>query len=227
MRALALAVSFGVLAAGGCASTTYTHQSGDNRVSGAFEQPFRDVSVMRENPPDILMHAAQSPYALPGDGGCSAILEEIASLDLVLGPDVDAPGRPAPRSNTDVSAFVSGAIGGVIGLPFRSIVRRLSGAENRARVVREAIFAGMVRRAFLKGVARADNCTTAPAPANAAVSGGETQSATNLPQPSATVQQEGAPQTSVPVTSAPAPSVSEQNTPTPEQAMPSQSGADH
>jgi hypothetical protein len=160
---LTLTVSICVLAAGGCASTTYAHQAGDGRIQGAFEQPFRDVSVMRENPPDVLIHAVQAPYAMPGDGGCVATLNEIAALDSVLGPDLDAANLPRAQSNTDIAAIVSGAIGGVIGLPFRSIVRTLSGAENRARVVREAIFAGMVRRAFLRGAAHAGNCTTTSA----------------------------------------------------------------
>lgn len=162
-----LAFLFFMLAVSGCASTTYAHHVGDSRVHGAFEQPFRDVSVMRENPPDVLIHAATAPYDLPGDGGCGAILDEIGALDAVLGPDLDAPNQPRAQSSTDVSAFVSGAIGGVIGLPFRSIVRRLSGAETRAQAVGDAIFAGMVRRAFLKGVARAENCAATPAPADA------------------------------------------------------------
>jgi hypothetical protein len=188
-RTLALVGVLSVLAASGCASTTYTHESGDNRVRDAFEEPLRDFSVMRENPPPPLIHAAEAPYALPGDGGCGAILEEIAALDTVLGPDLDARDQPAVRSNTDISALLSGAIGGVVGLPYRSIVRRLSGAEARERSVRDAIFAGMVRRAFLKGVAHANNCsaseraTLAPAdaPAGAASPPGSGTTARGVP----------------------------------------------
>ncbi len=163
-----------LLSAGGCASTTYAHHAGDSRIQGALEQPFRDVSVMRENPPDVLIHAATAPYDLPGDGGCGAILNEIAALDAVLGPDLDAPNQPRAQSSTDASALVAGAIGGAIGLPFRSIVRRLSGAESRAQAVRDAIFAGMVRRAFLKGVARADNCAATRASTSAVAAAGDT-----------------------------------------------------
>lgn len=207
-RALALLTC--LVAAGGCASTTYAHRAGDNRIQGAFEQPFRDVSVMRENPPDVLIHAAQGPYALPGDGGCSAILAEIAALDLVLGPDLDATDRPPSRSNTDVASLVSGAVGGIIGLPYRSIVRTLSGAENRARVVREAIFAGMVRRAFLKGVAHADNCaatsaTPSASPAASSVSVAEP----SIPQPDTSAS--SAPQGNASEPSAPPPPTTEPN----------------
>jgi hypothetical protein len=181
-RALSLLVC---LLSAGCASTTYAHHTGDSRIQGAFEQPFRDVSVMRENPPDVLIHAATAPYDLPGDGGCGAILNQIAALDAVLGPDLDAPNQPRAQSSTDVSALVSGAIGGVVGLPFRSIVRRLSGAETRAQAVRDAIFAGMVRRAFLKGVAHADNCAATPAPAGAVAAAGDALAASGALSPSA------------------------------------------
>lgn len=140
---------------------------------------------MRENPPDVLIHAAAAPYDLPGDGGCGAIVNEIASLDGVLGPDLDAPNRPRAQSSTDISALVSGAIGGVIGLPYRSVVRRLSGAEGRAQTVRDAILAGMVRRAFLKGVARADNCATPPALLSAPPPAGDAPAGPSTSSPNA------------------------------------------
>jgi hypothetical protein len=108
-----------------------------------------------------LIRAAEAPYALPSDPACSAILNEISALDLVLGPDLDAADGREEKSNFDASGLLSGAMGGIIGLPYRSIVRRISGAEGRERVLRDAIFAGMVRRAFLKGVAVA---ACAPAP---------------------------------------------------------------
>jgi hypothetical protein len=183
-RPLALIASLCVLGGGGCASTTYAYQAGDGRIRGAFEQPFHDMSVIRVNPPDVLIHAAEAPYALPGDGGCSAVFAEIAALDSVLGPDLDATGQPPPRSNTDVAALMSGAVGGIIGLPYRSIVRTLSGAENRERAVRDDILAGMVRRAFLKGVARANNCGT-PLTSTPAANGAPVAEQSSL-QPNAT-----------------------------------------
>jgi len=153
--ARAFALSVCLLAVSGCAATTYAHRTGDNRVGDAVGGPFRDTGWTRENPPEVLIRAAAAPYALPSDTECSAILNEIAALDLVLGPDLDDPLARAEGSDLDVSGLLSGAIGGVLGLPYRSIVRRLSGASGRERVLRDAIFAGMARRAFLKGLARA------------------------------------------------------------------------
>lgn len=154
-RARAFALSVCLLVVSGCAATTYAHRTGDNRVGDAVGEPFRDTGWTRENPPEVLIRAAAAPYALPTDGECSAILNEIAALDLVLGPDLDDPVAREEESEFDASGLLSGAIGGIVGLPYRSIVRRLSGASGRERVLRDAIFAGMVRRAFLKGLARA------------------------------------------------------------------------
>jgi hypothetical protein len=161
-----------MLAVAGCAATTYSHRGGDNRVSDAAGEPFRDVGWTRENPPEVLIRAAEAPYALPSDTECSAILNEISALDLVLGPDLDRSDELEEEASFDASGLLSGAIGGIIGLPYRRIIRRVSGAEGRESVLRDAIRAGMVRRAFLKGVAVAacapvpvdDAATAAPKP---------------------------------------------------------------
>lgn len=164
LRPIALAVC--VLVTPGCAATTYSHRPGDHRVGEAIGEPFRDTGWTRENPPEVLIRAAEAPYGLPSDPECSAILNEISALDLVLGSDLDEADGREDESDIDASGLLSGAIGGIIGLPYRSIVRRLSGAAGRERVLRDAIFAGMVRRAFLKGVART---ACAPAPVDGAV----------------------------------------------------------
>ncbi len=149
----------------GCATTTYADRAGDARVRGAFEQPFRDVSWMREDPPEVLTRVIEAPYGLESVE-CSAILNEISALDLVLGPDLDAPkeNEEDEESSTDATGLMSGAIRSVIGLPYRGIFRRLSGAEHRENVLEKAILAGLARRAFLKGVGRHAGCLGAPPP---------------------------------------------------------------
>jgi len=164
-RSIAFALC--VLATTGCAATTYAHRTGDHRVGDAIGEPFRDSGWTRENPPEVLIRAADAPYGLPTDLECSALLNEISALDLVLGPDLDATDEHEDESDLDGSALLSGAIGGIVGLPYRSIVRRISGAAGRERVLRAAIFAGMVRRAFLKGLAHSA-CAPAAADAEAA-----------------------------------------------------------
>ena len=52
--------------------------------------------------------------------------------------------------------IVSFEPGGAI--PFRGVVRKLSGAESHDRLVQSAIIAGNVRRAYLKGLGEARGC---------------------------------------------------------------------
>ncbi len=154
----------------GCTSTTYKDQAGDGRVQNAFEQPFRDVSWMRENPPEILIRAAEDPYAWGVSADCSDVLSEIEALELVLGPDLDQILEEDGESDRDGNAMLSGAIGSLIGLPYRGVIRSLSGAGKREDELRKAILAGMVRRGFLKGLALDAACSDPQAllPAEAA-----------------------------------------------------------
>ena len=161
VQARALVLTIGIAAGSGCAATTYTYRAGDNRVGDAIGEPLRDSGWTRQTPPDVLLHAVEAPYKLPENADCTEIRSEIAALDLVLGPDLDVVDTRKDPSDLDVSGLVSSAIGGVVGLPFRSIVRRLSGATGRERDLVKAILAGMVRRAFLKGVAH-QTCATPP-----------------------------------------------------------------
>lgn len=142
----------------GCTSTTYKDQAGDGRVQNAFEQPFRDVSWMRENPPEILIRAAENPYARAVSPDCFDVLSEIEALDVVLGPDIDRVREEDGESDRDGNAVLSGAIGSLIGFPYRGVIRSLSGAGKREDGLRKAILAGMVRRGFLKGLAHDAAC---------------------------------------------------------------------
>ena len=129
----------------------------DESVGGAFAQPFRDIGMVRDEVPDILKHAVAAPYALPGarsngDVDCSALVSEIVSLDLALGADVDAP----PVQHANGSNLMAGAVRSVLHVPYRGVLRRITGAEHREQVLQTAIQAGMVRRAFLKGLRMRD-----------------------------------------------------------------------
>ena len=113
---------------------------------------------MREAPPEILTRAVVDPYALPNGLDCGANLAEIAELDQVLGPDLRLPGQDDEDELIDPSGLVSGVISGAIGLPYSSIIRRVTGAAQRDRVLRGAIMAGIVRRSFLRGIVHSQGC---------------------------------------------------------------------
>jgi hypothetical protein len=102
---------------------------------------------------------------VPG-ADCAWYQTEIDRLNSVLGPDldaakVDADGNIVERElgNATINALKSFTEGFV---PFRSWVRRLTGADSHAREVAAAGMAGIVRRSYLKGVAQAKSCSNQP-----------------------------------------------------------------
>lgn len=117
--------------------------------------PLRDLNVARRDIPDVLRAAARDPYSMAGLGDCDAMVTAIAALDQVLGADYDI----ADDDGND--RFSEGRIGqSVVGsiLPFRGIVREVTGAAGNDRALRAAYTAGMVRRAFLKGWGLGKGC---------------------------------------------------------------------
>jgi hypothetical protein len=149
------------LLAAGC--TTTATRADFEHESNFLEQPLRDVGAVQRQAPGVLIQAMDAPYALPDPPECGAILAEVAALDGVLGADLDQPGEDDDGFEEDAGEMVSAAMRGLVNVPYSGVIRWLSGAERRDRQIREAILAGMVRRAFLKGVAHSLGCGAAPA----------------------------------------------------------------
>lgn len=136
-------------------------------VGDAVQAPLHDLNLMRSDIPEVLLYAQATPYSHLGLSRCNALAAEIAKLDEALGPDID---EPASGETTTVDQQAAGlALDAVRGtatdfIPFRSWVRRLSGAEQHSREVQSAIRAGLSRRAFLKGIGMQRNCAPPAAP---------------------------------------------------------------
>jgi hypothetical protein len=104
--------------------------------------PLRDLNIAARDIPDVLQTASRDPYALAG-------------LDSLLGADYDI----AQDDGDD--RLSEGRIGqSVVGsiLPFRGILREVTGAAANDRELRAAYTAGMVRRSFLKGLGLGRGC---------------------------------------------------------------------
>ena len=127
-----------------------------------MSQPFRDVSWMREEPPEILKQAVLEPYRLADAVSCDQLVAEIVALDVLLGPDVDA-FDVTEDTGADAGGLAIDAIASFVGLPFRGVFRWISGADKREKVLADAILSGVSRRSFLKGVARQVGCSLEPA----------------------------------------------------------------
>lgn len=95
---------------------------------------------------------------------CELLWDEIGLFEETLGPDADATdGEGESLVNSGLQAGGE-LLGGFI--PFRGLVRHISGAEARESRWEEAIYAGVARRSFLKGVALGRDC---PTPEEAAI----------------------------------------------------------
>lgn len=138
----------------------------DPDVEDVAKTPINDLNVGRDGEiPALLTAAVADPYALAGLGKCRQLSAAITGLDEVLGPDIDLPQEERDRissgrlAKTVVSSFI----------PFRGLIREISGANDQDRKVNAAIQAGIARRSFLKGVGTARGCKYPARPAPQAV----------------------------------------------------------
>jgi hypothetical protein len=148
-------------------------QQSENTFSKAATAPLDDLNVRQIEIPPILILATQNIYALTAIDTCAILAREIGKLDAVLGPDLDAEvsgddgtltERGESFAHRTAISTVRDASSEVI--PFRGIVRKISGAQRHQAEVEAAIMAGTARRSFLKGIGMAKNCSPPAAPAN-------------------------------------------------------------
>ena len=135
------------------------------RISSAATSPMADFNVGQADIPALLLQIQKQPYLKPVDQSCAATADDVKALDELLGADVDAPVVQSDASDvergatflgdTAVGAF-KGAVEGLV--PYRSWVRKLSGAERHSKALAATIAAGNARRAFLKGLRMAQGC---------------------------------------------------------------------
>lgn len=151
--------------------------SANKNVSDAVDAatgPLEDLNIRKREIPGLLKAAAINPYARPKIVTCPAVREELAQLDELLGPDMQAKEVEVASADdgflgvsdvkTPTREQVEKGVGNyahktVIGMisskvniiPFRSIVRTVTGANKYQQQVTEAYEAGKLRRAYLKG----------------------------------------------------------------------------
>jgi hypothetical protein len=118
------------------------------------ETPATDLNIKKEPIPLLLVAAQQRPYTLSGLGTCQKLAAAIGELNAVLGDDVDLPQSDARR--VDAGRVAQSVVGSFI--PFRGVIREVSGANAHNREMQAAILAGVARRSFLKGVGQGKGC---------------------------------------------------------------------
>ena len=130
------------------------------RVGQIATEPARDVGLQRTPIPPALERAAEGPYRLAGTRSCAQIAIEMDELDRVLGTDFDA---PPPRSGSRAGRVAEAGGRAVVNsiIPFRGVIRELSGSAQADRRMQAAVDAGIARRGFLRGLAQARGCRAA------------------------------------------------------------------
>lgn len=128
----------------------------DKEVSAAdvVATPVTDLNLRKDEIPPLLLAAQDRPYDLAGLSRCTQIASAVRDLDAVLGEDIDVAQERERR--TSAGRIAQSAIGSFI--PFRGLIREISGANAQERKLQTAIYAGSVRRAFLKGIGQQRGC---------------------------------------------------------------------
>lgn len=148
---LVLAVS--MLSAPALAQTGGKKDSTLEEAGNKVTEPFDGKEI-----PQKLKDIQKNPYSLSGLRGCAAIQQEVRELNAVLGPDVNEKvDRSKAKKREQTAGRVAGsAVGSII--PFGGIIGEITGASKERRRYNQAIYAGTVRRGFLKGVGLQRGC---------------------------------------------------------------------
>ncbi|MEZ6021976.1 MAG: hypothetical protein R3C16_00805 [Hyphomonadaceae bacterium] len=131
-------------------------------VGDAAYIPLRDVGLMRPEIP-LILRSYDYPYSTATLRNCTDVSNEIGELDAVLGPESYQPGPDRnvwDRSGDFVEDQTIQAAQSTAQdlIPFRSWVRRISGASRAEREALRAVANGQQRRTFLRGYGASLGC---------------------------------------------------------------------
>ena len=158
----------GTMDRAGSAASSAIRQTREGFADAAMS-PLEDLNLRRDEIPPLLLEI-QSPYEMPREYDCYEISTMVYRLDPVLGPDWDAPNEEKREWNEQAADGMAGAALDTVSseasgiIPFRSVVRKVTRAEQHARAYNLAFAKGRQRRAFLKGLGQARNCGGNAAP---------------------------------------------------------------
>lgn len=123
------------------------------RTADSVTEPFDGKEV-----PPKLLAIQDDPYSLKGLGRCAAIIREVTELDAALGADVNQTvDKSRAKKREETAGRVAGNVAGSI-IPFGGLIGEVTGANAERRRYAFAVYAGTVRRGFLKGVGLERGC---------------------------------------------------------------------
>lgn len=144
----------------GTTTTTTTKEkvvATGKRAGEIATQPVRDIGAQKADIPRAIEQAAAAPYSMAGLRSCAQLSQAIFELNDVLGPDY-AGGVTVHENRVGKLAEAGGKTVVNTIIPFRGLVREISGAAPAERRLDADIRAAYARRGFLRGVATARRC---------------------------------------------------------------------
>lgn len=128
-------------------------------MSGVAEKPLKDLNIIKPEVDPYLEQLMDNPYAMTNLKNCKQYKAAIARLDSVLGPDVDsaAAQNQTKQSPAEFALETGASVAGSL-IPLSGLIRKISGAEARQKYANAAVYAGGLRRAFVKGLANGKGC---------------------------------------------------------------------
>jgi hypothetical protein len=126
-------------------------------IGDIVSQPTKDIGINKTQIPEVLTRAEASPYAMADTANCARMQKALAELDEALGPDYTVERTEEGSRAGKIAAAGGRAVVNSI-IPFRGIVREVTGAADADRRYASAVDAGIARRGFLRGLQTAQGC---------------------------------------------------------------------
>ncbi|RJF93676.1 hypothetical protein [Sphingomonas cavernae] len=137
-------------------------QTAEDAAKSIVTDPLEDTNIQGKKIPAALSRIGDNPYSRSGTQSCQAIASAVTELDGALGPDFDEP--PASGPSTDAKAISTAKDVAFGFIPGRGLIREVSGANKAEQRYNHAVYAGLARRAFLKGMGAQRGCKAPAAP---------------------------------------------------------------
>ena len=136
-------------------------------VKDGVKEPLREAGIAKKKVPEVLLLAASAPYSSAHTGSCADIAAEVGRLDEALGQDVDTPAARKGKGAEIASAASMGVVGALV--PGFGLLKYVTGANAAEKRAQAAVYAGAVRRGYLKGLGLARRCPAPGRPTAASV----------------------------------------------------------
>jgi hypothetical protein len=122
-------------------------------------QPARDMGLSKRKIPPVLEDALADPYGIRKLKTCAQLAAAVRTLNDALGPDYVTGGEYHENRAGKLAAAGGKAVINSI-IPYRSLVREITGAAPADRYLDAVVDAGLARRGFLRGVQYKQRCKT-------------------------------------------------------------------